>query len=79
MKEINEDFKQVFVVGMDRWAGRVALVTGASAGIGASIVRRLVAEGMRVVGAARSVDRVQVITLVSILNSGEKAKHQNYF
>ncbi|XP_045130202.1 dehydrogenase/reductase SDR family member 11-like [Portunus trituberculatus] len=46
---------------MDRWAGRVALVTGASAGIGASIVRRLVAEGMRVVGAARSVDRVQAI------------------
>ncbi|MPD00977.1 Dehydrogenase/reductase SDR family member 11 [Portunus trituberculatus] len=50
---------------MDRWAGRVALVTGASAGIGASIVRRLVAEGMRVVGAARSVDRVQVTTLAA--------------
>ncbi|XP_063876872.1 dehydrogenase/reductase SDR family member 11-like isoform X1 [Scylla paramamosain] len=46
---------------MDRWAGRVALVTGASTGIGASVARRLVAEGMRVVGAARSVDKVQAL------------------
>ncbi|MPC68528.1 Dehydrogenase/reductase SDR family member 11 [Portunus trituberculatus] len=45
---------------MERWAGRVALVTGASVGIGASVARRLVAHGMRVVGAARNVDRVQV-------------------
>lgn len=50
-------------VRMQRWAGRVALVTGASEGIGACMARRLVAEGIKVVGVARSVERVQVTTL----------------
>ena len=45
---------------MDRWRGRVALVTGASAGIGAAICRQLVEAGMVVVGAARAVDRIEV-------------------
>ena len=46
---------------MDRWRGRVAVVTGASAGIGAELVRRLVGHGMTVVGCARAVDRIQAI------------------
>lgn len=44
---------------MDRWRGRVALVTGASVGIGAAIARELVRSGMKVVGCARDVDKVQ--------------------
>jgi NAD(P)-dependent dehydrogenase (short-subunit alcohol dehydrogenase family) len=38
----------------ERFAGRVAVVTGASTGIGAAVVERLVAEGARVVGCARN-------------------------
>jgi NADP-dependent 3-hydroxy acid dehydrogenase YdfG len=39
--------------------GRVALVTGASSGIGAATVRSLAAAGFEVVGAARRLDRVE--------------------
>lgn len=45
---------------MERWKGRVALVTGASVGIGAAIARALVQHGMKVVGCARSVDKIEV-------------------
>ncbi|XP_053562809.1 dehydrogenase/reductase SDR family member 11 isoform X1 [Bombina bombina] len=44
---------------MERWKGRVALVTGASAGIGAAVARALVQHGMKVVGCARSVDKIE--------------------
>lgn len=45
---------------MERWKGRVALVTGASVGIGAAVARALVQQGMKVVGCARSVDKIEV-------------------
>ncbi|MEQ2297545.1 Dehydrogenase/reductase SDR member 11 [Ameca splendens] len=44
---------------MDRWTGRVALVTGASVGIGAAIAKELVRFGMKVVGCARDVDKIK--------------------
>ena len=45
---------------MDRWRGRVALVTGASVGIGAAIAKVLVQHGMKVIGCARNVEKLEV-------------------
>uniref|UniRef100_A0A3B3UHW4 Dehydrogenase/reductase SDR family member 11 n=1 Tax=Poecilia latipinna TaxID=48699 RepID=A0A3B3UHW4_9TELE len=45
---------------MDRWKGRVALVTGASVGIGAATAKELVRFGMKVVGCARDVEKIKV-------------------
>lgn len=47
---------------MDRWKGRVALVTGASVGIGAAISKLLVQHGMKVVGCARNVEKVEKLS-----------------
>ncbi|XP_041660998.1 dehydrogenase/reductase SDR family member 11-like [Cheilinus undulatus] len=44
---------------MDRWRGRVALVTGASVGIGSIITKELVRQGMKVVGCARDMEKLQ--------------------
>ncbi|XP_030633074.1 dehydrogenase/reductase SDR family member 11-like [Chanos chanos] len=48
---------------MDRWRGRVALVTGASVGIGAAIAKTLVQCGMKVVGCARNVEKIEKLAV----------------
>jgi short-subunit dehydrogenase len=44
-----------------RFAGRLVLITGASAGIGLAAVREFVAEGARVVAVSRSRDRLDAL------------------
>ncbi|XP_072386596.1 farnesol dehydrogenase-like [Diabrotica undecimpunctata] len=59
------------VVSMNRWVGKVAVVTGASSGIGAAVAKLLVREGLLVVGLGRRKEKIE--SLVSTL-SGKQGK-----
>lgn len=46
---------------MDHWQGRVAVVTGASNGIGEAVARTLVSYGLIVVGFGRNRAKLEVL------------------
>lgn len=45
---------------MEKWQGKLAIVTGASAGIGKSILEKLAKAGVNVIGLARRVEKIEV-------------------
>ena len=45
---------------MERWNGKVAVVTGASVGIGAAIATQLVKNGLTVIGCSRNIAKIEV-------------------
>ena len=45
---------------MEKWRGKVALITGASAGIGYALAKQLVELGINVVGCARNTAKIEV-------------------
>ncbi|KAF4525488.1 hypothetical protein B566_EDAN002346 [Ephemera danica] len=54
---------------MERWTGRVALVTGANSGIGAAVTRLFVENGMKVAGVDLDITNIQTMASELTANS----------
>ncbi|XP_053948400.1 farnesol dehydrogenase [Anastrepha ludens] len=59
---------------MNRWRNHVAVVTGASSGIGAACAKLILAEGIQVVGLARRIQRLEQLKL-SLPTAQQKLFH----
>ncbi|XP_061389945.1 farnesol dehydrogenase-like [Musca vetustissima] len=60
---------------MERWQNKIAVVTGASAGIGAATCKALAEKGMIVVGLARRVEKMESQTRPLIASEYQKNFH----
>ena len=49
---------------MERWRGKVALITGASSGIGYLLAKQLAEMGMAVVRCARNTTKIEVLSII---------------
>ncbi|XP_046747786.1 farnesol dehydrogenase-like [Diprion similis] len=56
-----DDGRSTHFENMDRWVGKAAIVTGASAGIGEKIAEALVKEGLLVIGLGRRLENLEAL------------------
>ncbi len=61
LQQSNDSVEYWTGVIMDKWQGKIVVVTGASAGIGQAILQDLVNSGLTVIGLARRVEKIDVI------------------
>jgi hypothetical protein len=60
LSRLTAEYASMSNFSMDKWRGKVALVTGASAGIGAATAVALANSGVKVAVCARRVDKIEV-------------------